>query len=168
MLIASLVITSAANAAWPERPVTVIVPFAAGGIADVVARLTAEWLQNALKQPFIVENQPGGAGIIAAEHVAKARGDGYTLMATPIFQITMAPFTHEVSFDPVQGHEQGGERRGLVVSYEPLHAAGMIAVCPMTAARTDPARPAEVRIPVGEAGQTSDAELDDVLDVEGE
>jgi len=102
LLIASLVITSAANAAWPERPVTVIVPFAAGGIADVVARLTAEWLQNALKQPFIVENQPGGAGIIAAEHVAKARGDGYTLMATPIFQITMAPFTHEVSFDPVQ------------------------------------------------------------------
>jgi mRNA-degrading endonuclease toxin of MazEF toxin-antitoxin module len=59
-----------------------------------------------------------------------------------------------LNFDPVQGHEQGGERRGLVVSYEPLHAAGMIAVCPVTAARTDPARPAEVRIPVGEAGQT--------------
>ena len=59
-----------------------------------------------------------------------------------------------LNFDPVQGHEQGGERRGLVVSYEPLHAAGMIAVCPITAARTDPVRPAEVRIPVGEAGQT--------------
>jgi mRNA-degrading endonuclease toxin of MazEF toxin-antitoxin module len=59
-----------------------------------------------------------------------------------------------LSFDPVQGHEQGGERRGLVVSYEPLHAAGMIAVCPVTAARTEPVRPAEVRIPVGEAGQT--------------
>jgi mRNA interferase MazF len=59
-----------------------------------------------------------------------------------------------LNFDPVQGHEQGGERRGLVVSYEPLHAAGMVAVCPVTAARTDPARPAEVRIPVGEAGQT--------------
>jgi mRNA-degrading endonuclease toxin of MazEF toxin-antitoxin module len=59
-----------------------------------------------------------------------------------------------LSFDPVQGHEQGGERRALVVSYEPLHPAGMIAVCPITAARTDPARPAEVRIPAGEAGQT--------------
>jgi mRNA-degrading endonuclease toxin of MazEF toxin-antitoxin module len=56
--------------------------------------------------------------------------------------------------DPTHGHEQGGERRGLIVSYEPLHAAGMVAVCPITAARTDPARPAEVRIPVGEAGQT--------------
>jgi len=59
-----------------------------------------------------------------------------------------------LNFDPVEGHEQGGERRGLVVSYEPLHAAGMIAVCPITAARTNPARPAEVPIPVGEAGQT--------------
>jgi mRNA-degrading endonuclease toxin of MazEF toxin-antitoxin module len=59
-----------------------------------------------------------------------------------------------LNFDPVQGHEQGGERRALVVSYEPLHSAGMIAVCPVTAARSDAARPAEVRIPVGEAGQT--------------
>jgi mRNA-degrading endonuclease toxin of MazEF toxin-antitoxin module len=59
-----------------------------------------------------------------------------------------------LDFDPVQGHEQGGERRGLVVSYEPLHAAGMVAVCPVTAARIDPVRPAEVQIPVGEAGQT--------------
>jgi len=61
-----------------------------------------------------------------------------------------------LGFDPVQGHEQGGDRRGLVVSYEPLHAAGMVAVCPVTAARTDPLRPGEVRIPAGEAGQTKD------------
>ena len=73
-------------------------------------------------------------------------------MAAPTRRLRWAVLL--LSFDPVQGHEQGGERRGLVVSYEPLHAAGMIAVCPMTAARTDPARPAEVRIPVGEAGQT--------------
>ena len=99
---ASLVITGAAHAAWPDRPVTVVVPFAPGGIADVVARLTAEWLQNGFKQTFIVENQGGAGGIIAAERVAKARPDGYTLMATPIFQITMAPFTHEVTFDPVR------------------------------------------------------------------
>jgi mRNA-degrading endonuclease toxin of MazEF toxin-antitoxin module len=59
-----------------------------------------------------------------------------------------------LEFDPVQGHEQGGERRGLVVSYEPLHSAGMIAVCPVTAARTAPARPGEVPIKMGEAGQT--------------
>lgn len=60
-----------------------------------------------------------------------------------------------VDLEPTQGHEQGGERRGLVVSYEPLHAAGMITVCPVTAARSDPARPGEVRLPAGEAGQTA-------------
>ena len=102
VLTASLGLATVANAAWPERPVTVIVPFAAGGIADVVARLTAEQLQATFKQAFLVENQPGGAGIIAADRVAKARPDGYTLLSTPIFQITMAPFTHTVTFDPVK------------------------------------------------------------------
>lgn len=73
-------------------------------------------------------------------------------MAAPARRLRWAVL--HLNFDPVQGHEQGGERRGLVVSYEPLHSAGMIAVCPITAARTDPVRPAEVRIPIGEAGQT--------------
>jgi mRNA-degrading endonuclease toxin of MazEF toxin-antitoxin module len=59
-----------------------------------------------------------------------------------------------LDLDPVQGHEQGGQRRGLVVSYEPLHASGMVAICPVTAARAAPVRPAEIPIPVGEAGQT--------------
>ena len=101
LLAASLLDAGHATAAWPERPVTVVVPFAAGGIADVIARLAAEQLRAAFKQNFLVENQPGGAGIIAAERVAKARPDGYTLLSTPIFQITMAPFTHTVTFDPV-------------------------------------------------------------------
>jgi mRNA-degrading endonuclease toxin of MazEF toxin-antitoxin module len=73
-------------------------------------------------------------------------------VAAPIRRLRWAVLL--LNFDPVQGHEQGGERRALVVSYEPLHSAGMIAVCPVTAARSEPARPAEVRIPVGEAGQT--------------
>lgn len=99
MLVASGLLASAAQAAWPEQPVTIINPFAAGGIADVIARLTAERLQAAFKQTFIVENMPGGAGIVAADRVIKAAPDGYTLMSTPIFQITMAPFTHNVTFD---------------------------------------------------------------------
>jgi mRNA-degrading endonuclease toxin of MazEF toxin-antitoxin module len=73
-------------------------------------------------------------------------------MAVPARRLRWAVLL--LDLDPVQGHEQGGDRRGLVVSYEPLHAAGMIAVCPVTAARTDPIRPGEVPIPVGEAGQT--------------
>jgi len=91
---------SAAQAAWPERPVHVIVPFAAGGITDVVARIMAERLQTAFKQPFVVENEPGAAGTLAAARLARARPDGYTLMSCPVSQITITPFTHKVDFDP--------------------------------------------------------------------
>src|SRR6266542_1309929 len=70
----------AAHAAWPERQVTLVVPFAAGGITDVLARAIAERLQNTLKQPFIVENQPGAAGVVAAGRVVKWPPDCYTLL----------------------------------------------------------------------------------------
>jgi tripartite-type tricarboxylate transporter receptor subunit TctC len=79
-LIVAFVMTSTANAAWPERAVTLVVPFAAGGITDTLARITAARLQSALGQAFIVENQAGAAGIIATEHVARAEPDGYTLL----------------------------------------------------------------------------------------
>ena len=98
-LIASTVLASSADAAWPERTVTIVTPYAAGGIADVVARLTAERLQSALKHTFIVENQPGAAGTAAPERVAKATPDGYTLISTPIFQLTTAKYAQNVTFD---------------------------------------------------------------------
>ena len=59
-----------------------------------------------------------------------------------------------VDLDPTQGHEQAGERRALVVSYEPFHRSGLATVCPITAARPDARYPGDVPIPVGEAGQT--------------
>ena len=99
ILAAGLLHSPHAQAAWPERSVTVVTPYAAGGIADVVARLTAERLQSGLKQTFIVENQTGSSGIAAPERVAKATPDGYTLMSTPIFQITTAQYSHPVTFD---------------------------------------------------------------------
>ena len=74
--VAAVMNASAAQAAWPERPVQVIVPFAAGGITDVVARIVAERLQTAFKQPFVVENEPGAAGILAANRLARAKPDG--------------------------------------------------------------------------------------------
>ena len=99
---ALMAVAGTAQAAWPERPVTVVVPFTAGGITDLLARALAERLQAALKQPFVVEDLPGGAGVVAADHVLRAPPDGYTLLFTPIFQIDMAPFTHVVKFDPVR------------------------------------------------------------------
>ncbi len=59
-----------------------------------------------------------------------------------------------IDLDPTVGHEQAGERRALVVSYEPYHQSGNITICPITAARDAPRYPTEVPIPVGEAGQT--------------
>jgi mRNA interferase MazF len=62
-----------------------------------------------------------------------------------------------VDLDPVAGHEQAGQRRALVVSYEPFHRSGLATVCPITAARSEARYPGDVPIPAGEAGQTLDA-----------
>jgi len=61
-----------------------------------------------------------------------------------------------VDLDPVQGHEQPGERRALVVSYEPFHRSGLATVCPITTARAEARYPGDVPIPTGEGGQTRD------------
>lgn len=61
-----------------------------------------------------------------------------------------------VDLDPVVGHEQAGERRALIVSYEPFHRSGLATVCPITAARSEPRYPGDVPLPRGEAGQTRD------------
>ena len=89
-----------AHAAWPERPVVLVSPFAAGGITDILARLTAERLGSKLGQPFIVESTPGAAGALAAQRVLKADPDGHTLFFATLSQIAILPFTNTITFDP--------------------------------------------------------------------
>ena len=69
-----------AQAAWPVRPITLVIPFPPGGQTDVVGRLVGERLSQRLGQPVVVENRPGVNGSLASEAVARARADGYTLV----------------------------------------------------------------------------------------
>src|SRR5262245_63463674 len=65
---------------YPARPVKIIVPFGAGGPADVYARQLGQYLSDSLKQSFVVENRPGAGSIIGTDAVAKSQPDGYTLL----------------------------------------------------------------------------------------
>jgi tripartite-type tricarboxylate transporter receptor subunit TctC len=69
--------------AYPTRPVRIIVPVAAGGPVDMLARLMGQWLSERLGQQFIIENRPGGGTNIATEMVVRAAQDGYTLILVP-------------------------------------------------------------------------------------
>ena len=79
-----LVSASAWGQAYPAKPVRIVVPFPPGGTSDILARTTAPKLTSEWGQPVIVDNRPGAAGNIAAEHVARSPGDGYTLFITTV------------------------------------------------------------------------------------
>jgi tripartite-type tricarboxylate transporter receptor subunit TctC len=79
-LIAACACASAFAQDYPTRPVKIIVPFAAGGPADIYARFLGQRLQEALGQPFVIEDRPGGGSVIGTDAVAKSPADGYTLL----------------------------------------------------------------------------------------
>lgn len=83
--------TATAQTAWPEKPVTVIVPFPAGGATDAAARALATQMQAALGQSFVVENRPGATGTLGAGAVKRAAPDGYTLMVSSLATYVIAP-----------------------------------------------------------------------------
>jgi tripartite-type tricarboxylate transporter receptor subunit TctC len=87
---------------WPQRPVKVLVPFAAGGNIDVMGRLAASRLSEAFGQQFVVENRVGGNGIIATEAVARAPADGTTLLWASTSVIAIFPAISKVGYDPVK------------------------------------------------------------------
>jgi tripartite-type tricarboxylate transporter receptor subunit TctC len=88
---------------WPSKPITIIVGWGAGGTTDLITRMLADSLQGILGVPVVVENKPGGAGLIALGLVSKAKPDGYTLGSLSLSGITEKPFVTEVPFDPVNG-----------------------------------------------------------------
>ena len=77
--------------AWPSRTVTIITPFAAGSVTDATARIIAQALQEEFGRPFVVENKAGAGGLIAAQAVARAIPDGYTLLLTTNSTHSAAP-----------------------------------------------------------------------------
>jgi len=102
LLLLSIWINASLAQSWPQKPVKVIVPFPPGGVTDSLARITADWLTQRLGQPVIVDNRPGASGAIAAELVARAEPDGYTLFSAATPQLAIVPHVQKISYDPVK------------------------------------------------------------------
>ncbi len=94
--------TARAQGTWPDRPVRVVVPFTPGGTTDILARAMAAELQEALGQPFVVENRGGAGGTLGSEVVARAAPDGHTIMMGHIGTLAVNPSLYRnLSFDTV-------------------------------------------------------------------
>jgi len=91
-----------AQAAWPTRPVRIVVPYSAGGASDAPMRVIAQELSRQLGQGVVVENKPGQGGLIGSEMVARAAPDGYTLLLASNPQTIGASLYAKLTFDPVE------------------------------------------------------------------
>src|SRR5262249_51752400 len=108
-VLALLALASVASAqTYPSRPIRLVVGYSAGGGNDLIARIVAAKLQEKLGQPVLVDNKPGAQSIVAAELVAKAAPDGYTLLVAPSGPLTInpavyakLPYAPERDFAPV-------------------------------------------------------------------
>lgn len=101
--------TPASAQPWPAKPITLIVPFPAGGTTDVLARALADKLQVSLGQPVIVESKPGAGATLGADFVAKAKPDGYTLLIGAVHHTIASsvykrlPYDFQKDFTPITG-----------------------------------------------------------------
>lgn len=102
MLAVLLAVASAQAQAWPNKPVTVVVPYAAGGNTDGIARMISQRLSEAFGQQFVVENKGGAGGALAADFVARAQPDGYTMFVTAVPVLAIVPRMMKVKYDPLQ------------------------------------------------------------------
>lgn len=100
---AVLLYASAAHAAWPTAPVTIVVPFAPGQTGDIIARLIGKELQARFGQAFVIDNRAGSGGRIGTAYVARAKADGYTLLLTSTGPYAIAPalYPRDTKYDPL-------------------------------------------------------------------
>lgn len=91
-----------AQGAWPSRPVRIIVPYAASGGTDLLARALAEALRPVLPQPFVVENRAGAAGVVGSEVVARAEPDGHTLLVVVSTHVMNRYHLPSLPYDPIR------------------------------------------------------------------
>jgi tripartite-type tricarboxylate transporter receptor subunit TctC len=114
---------------WPTRPVRVIVPYGPGGIGDLLVRLMTERLSKTFGQPFVLENRPGGGGVLGVEYAARSLNDGYTLVQAGGAQFSVIPLMQKLNYDPVKDltpisiiAENG---MGLAINVDlPVHSVG--------------------------------------------
>jgi len=103
LLAASLAFALSTRAEYPDKPIRFIVPFAAGGGADALARAVASGMSIVLKQPVVVESKPGGDAVIGTQFVANAPADGYTILFGSNTGMSGAPYLHRnVGYDPLK------------------------------------------------------------------
>jgi len=129
-LLAAAASPTVAQQRWPTRPVRIVVPFAAGNLLDAALRQATEEFHQNMGQPLIIDNKPGGSGIIAAMAVANAPADGYTMLLSNTSMLAINPHTFdklpynaETSFKPVTGFL--GASLVLAVNTETVPARSM-------------------------------------------
>jgi tripartite-type tricarboxylate transporter receptor subunit TctC len=104
MMVPLLAFGSSARAeSWPSKPVRIIVPFAAGGAADILARIVGDHLNRVFQQPFVIDNRAGAGGLVGEQAGARADPDGYTLVVSGIAPSVVAPaMSPTATFDPLK------------------------------------------------------------------
>jgi tripartite-type tricarboxylate transporter receptor subunit TctC len=173
MFIASLVAAHMSGAGpaaaqpYPTRPVTIVVPFAAGGGNDILARLLAQHMGQALGQQFVIENRAGAGGTIGARAVAKAPPDGYTLMVGHSGVFAIAPALYA---DPGYDPRRDFTPVGLIASYQqilvahpllPVHSIGEL----IALARKQPGKITYATAGIGSGSHVSTELLATMADV---
>jgi tripartite-type tricarboxylate transporter receptor subunit TctC len=138
--------------AYPARPVHVVAPFAAGGPADILARLIGQWLSERLGQPFVIENRPGAGGNVGTEVVVRASPDGYMLLLIGSFNTINATLYDKLNFNFI---------RDIAPVAAIIHQPLVMAIHPSVPAKTVPefiahakANPGKINMASGGIGST--------------